>query len=84
VRDFEGYMDGFRWTLATRYPNRVRRSNVVLTTLILALSEFSLFMLRRRKNGLQAALGHFDFIKRLINRENVQQFVEHRGSGPFV
>lgn len=80
----QSYMDGFRWVLARRYPGRVSKVAVIYSTLALIAGE----AIRGWVNGDGLARtrfrGHVDFLGRLISGQQLQQYVAHEGSGPFV
>lgn len=76
ARDEQGYMDGFRWTLATRSIAGVRKWAVLSTTGALAFGSFALFLIGKRTTGFQEFLGHLDFFYRLCKRQEVQQLVK--------
>jgi GT2 family glycosyltransferase len=79
----ESYMDGFRWSLACNSATEVSRIAVVYTTLCLLIAETVFGFIKLSRCHVQKALGHLIFIKRLILFQEVQQFVGHKGSGPF-
>lgn len=82
VRNSESYTDGFRWTLAMKKQGGVSKSAIIYSTAILMTAEFLLSVIRLETLHLNKALGHFDFFYRLIRGKEVQQKVEHAGSGP--
>ena len=84
VRVSTGYLDGFRWRLATDHPRRVKRSSVICSTIILGLGELAFWAVGLRKNGASSFLGHLDFLGRLVLGHETLEKVSHPGSGPFV
>jgi GT2 family glycosyltransferase len=80
----QGYMDGFRWSLASKHPHRVRKTHVVWATIGLMIGELFRFTFIRRVESGERLLGHLDFFFRLALRKPVQQYVNHQGSGPFL
>lgn len=80
----QSYMDGFRWVLALRYPGRVSKFAVIYSTLALMAGE----AIRGWASGDRLARtrfrGHLDFLVRLMSGQQLQQYVAHEGSGPFV
>jgi len=80
----ESFMDGFRWSLAKRYPERVSKVRVLVTTVALLQAEAIFWAFTREAVHLERAKGHGLFLLRLIFRKEIQQFVSHSGSGPYV
>ncbi len=78
----QGYMDGFRWSLAVNYPKIVGKSAVIYTTLVLFCGELCFWIARRDLLAKTRAFGHLDFLRRLMSGQSVQQYVTHEGSGP--
>jgi GT2 family glycosyltransferase len=80
----ESYMDGFRWTLSKKVPERVKPIAVIYTTLALIAAELFRALISFDFQAFTRAQGHVDFLVRLLTRREVQQFVSHKGSGPYV
>ena len=84
LRSAYAYTDGFRWTLAIRCVGGVQKSAVLFSTFALTIGELILWILHRNDSNKLSFLGHVDFIKRLILKRQVQQLVDHVGSGPLA
>ena len=82
LRSVQGYSDGFRWTLALNKRSGVRKSAVLLSTSYLIIAELFIWCASFQERHKQILLGHLDFVVRVIRRAQVQQFVDHAGSGP--
>lgn len=80
----QSYMDGFRWVLARKYPGRVSKVAVIYTTFALMAGEAIRGLLSNDRLARTRFQGHVDFLVRLIKGDQLQQYVAHQGSGPFV
>lgn len=80
----QSYMDGFRWILARRYPSRVSKAAVIYSTLALMAGEAIRGTVNNDRLARTRLQGHIDFFTRLVRGEELQQYVGHAGSGPFV
>ena len=76
------FTDGFRWTLASTKRFGVKKYAVLLSTVYLILADLILWIVNSNSGNKESLLGHIDFLSNLIRRAEVQQFVEHIGSGP--
>ncbi len=82
LRTVQCFTDGFRWTMASTKRFGVKKYAVLLSTLYLILADLILWIVNSNSGNKESMLGHFDFLSNLIRRAEVQQFVEHIGSGP--
>ena len=81
LRSVESYSDGFRWTMALNNRAGVKKYAVLLTTAYLIIAELFLWCFSFQETHKQRLLGHIDFILRLAQNAQVQQYVKHAGSG---
>jgi GT2 family glycosyltransferase len=84
IRTSTGYLDGFRWRLSQEHPERFKPSSVLWATLVLALGEVIRWTVSQNQEHLKCAMGHLDFIIRLVRRRETLEKVSHAGSGPFA
>lgn len=82
LRSVWGYSDGFRWTMALNNRSGVKRYAVLLSTTYLIIAELFFWCCSFQETNKQRLNGHIDFILRLVRNAQVQQFVNHVGSGP--
>ena len=82
LRTVQCFTDGFRWTLASTKRFGVKKYAVLLSTVYLILADLILWIVNSNSGNKESLLGHIDFLSNLIRRAEVQQFVEHIGSGP--
>lgn len=82
LRSVSGYSDGFRWTMALNNRSGVKRYAVLLSTIYLIIAELFFWCCSFQETNKQRLNGHIDFILRLVRNAQVQQFVNHVGSGP--
>ena len=84
IRNTESFTDGFRWSLAQKKQSGVTKRAVIYSTAVLTIAEFFVSLIRLESLHLNKAMGHIDFFSRLIRGKEVQQKVEHAGSGPEI
>ena len=82
LRTVQCYTDGFRWTMASNKRGGVKKYAVLLSTTWLTLADLSLWVVKSDSGHKQCLLGHIDFVSKLIRRAELQQYVDHIGSGP--
>ncbi len=82
LRNVQCFTDGFRWTMASTKRFGVKKYAVLLSTIYLILADLILWIVKSNSGNKESLLGHIDFMSNLIRRAEVQQFVEHIGSGP--
>lgn len=82
LRTVQCFTDGFRWTMASTKRFGVKKYAVLLSTVYLILADLTLWIVNSNSGNKESLLGHIDFLSNLIRRAEVQQFVEHIGSGP--
>jgi len=80
----QSYMDGFRWILTRRYPQRFNKAFALWSTLGLICGELIRSIQRGDKLAFTRLQGHFDFFGRLLTKKPLQQYVSHAASGPFT
>jgi GT2 family glycosyltransferase len=81
-RAVQCFTDGFRWTMASNRRYGVKKYAVLFSTANLVLADAILWIFDSRGCHKESLLGHIDFFSNLIRRNQVQQFVDHPGSGP--
>jgi GT2 family glycosyltransferase len=82
LRNVQCFTDGFRWTMASTKRFGVKKHAVLFSTVYLIFADFILWIVNSNSGNKESLLGHIDFMSNLIRRAEVQQFVEHIGSGP--
>ncbi len=78
------FMDGFRWNLSRLHPDRVSKIQVLITTFAFIAAELIMSIKKSSPSSLSRMRGHFDFLNLLLKGKQVQQYVSHIGSGPYV
>jgi len=73
ARDISAFSDGFRWRLHNQFPNQVSGFMVIFSTMALLVSESVLALISRSRIRLESALGHADFLFRLIGKLPTEQ-----------
>jgi len=82
LRTLQCFHDGFRWTLASNKRGGVKKYAVLLSTASMFFADLFLWIFNSDSGHKQSLLGHIDFVSKLIRRAEVQQLVDHIGSGP--
>jgi len=73
TRDHWGYSDGFRWSMAERFPKRVKKFAVIWSTLALMTFEMVRYIQSKGRRPPLELLGHCDFLLRLVSSAEVQK-----------
>jgi len=73
IRDHWSYSDGFRWSMAYRFPHRVTSFAVIWSTMGLMLLEVARFARSGARRRPSELLGHYDFLCRLMSKKEVEK-----------
>jgi GT2 family glycosyltransferase len=73
ARNVSSYSDGFRWRLHKDFPELVWGSMVILSSMALLLGNITYALINWCPTRLSTALGHWDFLLRLLRRLPVEQ-----------
>jgi len=73
VRESWAYSDGFRWSLASNFPKKVKKKTVLWAIAWLLILESLAFLRYRNRSHLEAVFGHSDFLCRLFRGEEVEK-----------
>ena len=76
IRDHWSFSDGFRWSMAEQFPNRIKKSAVIWSTLSLMFFEIVRFICSGAQSPPAELLGHCDFLRRLISQVEVEKLRE--------
>ena len=72
-REVSAFSDGFRWRLHKQFPDKVQGSRVIISSALLFLFGLILSIVEKSGPNFYSALGHRDFLCRLVRKEPVEQ-----------